>query len=307
MRTKVLAVVDELGYKVNFQARQLAVRRPSVIGMVHASDFDSEPNSYFSSALELGATRAAVRLGMGLQPHVINQNDPNAANAILDLVRPGDCEDLILTPPFTDDIHLLRELMNRGCRVVGIASGPEAQTIIRTVGIDDWQAGYDIGVYLRKLGHTDFGFILGLESHASASQRYEGFLSALSECGLPERNVRTARGAFTFKSGLQCADALLERKGSMTALVCANDDMAAGALLAAHRRHLRIPEDFAITGFDDTPVSEIIWPPLTTIHQPLRQIAEKAVEILADSGEEEPGKEVIDHHLVVRETSEIPN
>ncbi|MBN8501091.1 MAG: substrate-binding domain-containing protein, partial [Sphingomonadales bacterium] len=80
-----------------------------------------------------------------------------------------------------------------------------------------------------------------------------------------------------------------------------------GALLAAHKSGLRIPQDIVITGFDDTPVSEIVWPPLTTIHQPLRRMGARAVEHLAAlAGSDQkgvPGREIIAHQLVVREST----
>ena len=298
----MLAVVEELGYKVNQQARQLAGRRQPHICLFNSSDFDSEPNSYYNAALELGATRAAVELGAHLQTHVVNQNDPGAIAEIVDFVAEGRFDHVILTPPFADDLDLLRKLSGK-CRVVGIASGPEAQTVIRAVGIDDWVGGYDVGDHMARLGHRNFGFILGIERHLSAELRFQGFLAALENHGIDASGVATARGAFTFRSGLQCADRLFADAAGMTALVCANDDMAAGALLSAHRRHLEIPRDIAVTGFDDSPVSEIVWPPLTTVHQPLREMARRAVEILLAENDIEPGKDVVSHRLVERETT----
>jgi LacI family transcriptional regulator len=307
VREKVSRAVDMLGYRVNLQARNLAGRRGVRIALVHASDFDSEPNSYFSSALELGATRAGARLGAQLITHVINQNDPAAASEIIARVRDDQCDGVILTPPFADDLDLLRALSAVGASVVCIAGGDRAEEVAATVGIDDYRAGYDIGRHLVASGHSCFGFIKGLAGHVSAEGRYDGFLAALNDAGLSEADVEWRRGNFTFRSGLDCAQALLAAGRKVSAIVCANDDMAAGALLAAHKAGLRIPQDVAITGFDDTPVSEIVWPPLTTIHQPLRRMGARAVERLveaATSGEPTmPGREIVRHELVVRDSS----
>ena len=83
--------------------------------------------------------------------------------------------------------------------------------------------------------------------------------------------------------------------------------MAAGALLAMHKLGLRIPEDIAVTGFDDTPVSGVVWPPLTTIHQPLRDIGKRAVELLIERAADAPDtpacRAFVPHRLVVRESS----
>ncbi|MDP3907337.1 LacI family DNA-binding transcriptional regulator [Novosphingobium sp.] len=310
VRDKVLHAVAQLGYRVNLQARQLAGKKALRFVLVHASDFDSEPNSYFSSALELGATRAAARLGAQLITHFVNQNDPHAARQILAQAADDHCNGVILTPPFADDPVLLRALAAQDCRVVGIAAGPESQLLVETIGIDEVRAGYDMAAHLLAQGHRAFGFIKGPAQHRSAEGRYDGFLAALAEAGIAGQAVQAERGNFTFRSGLDCAQRLLGPDRTITALVCANDDMAAGALLAAHKAGLRIPQDIAITGFDDTPVSEIVWPPLTTIHQPLRRMGERAVERLAQlagSGAPDPAvpplHEIVPHHLVPRDSS----
>jgi LacI family transcriptional regulator len=92
LRDKVKRAVDTLGYRVNLQARHLAGRKALRLCLIHASDFDSEPNSYFSSALELGATRAGARLGAQLLTHVVNQNDRGAPFEILTRIRDDQCD-----------------------------------------------------------------------------------------------------------------------------------------------------------------------------------------------------------------------
>jgi LacI family transcriptional regulator len=307
VRQKVMGAVEKLGYRVNLQARNLAGRKALRIAIIHASDFDSEPNSYFSSALELGAIRAGSSLGLQVVAHVINQSDPGAVAEIISSLRDDQCDGAILTPPFSDDAQLLRTLDGLGVGVVCIAGGPVSETLAMSLGIDDYQAGYDIGTHLAGQGHRRFGFIKGLQGHASAETRFDGFLAALGNAGIGPDSVRALRGNFTFRSGLECAQEILKDQAWADALVCANDDMAAGALLAAHKAGLRIPQDIAITGFDDTPVSEIVWPPLTTIHQPLKRMGARAVEHLAQlsaRGEgATPGREIVDHQLIVRDST----
>lgn len=94
-------------------------------------------------------------------------------------------------------------------------------------------------------------------------------------------DIQMVRGDFTFRSGAVLTTQLLDGAQPPTALICANDDMAAGALSTAHGRGLDVPGDLSITGFDDTPVSEIVWPPLTTVHQPLKAMGREAVLVLA--------------------------
>lgn len=318
VRAKVLRAVEMLDYQVNLQARNLAGRTGHRIALIHASNFDTEPNSYYSSAIELGATRAAVRLGFQLSTHIVNQNDPLAAATVLSFLREAQCDGLILTPPFSDSVALVSAVQQQDCRVICIAGAAEVARLAITVGIDDRRAGFDIGQHLLAQGHRRFGFIHGLQQHVSAESRYAGFLDALTAQGLDEAVIQQERGNFTFRSGIECAQRIIEGGDRPTAVVCANDDMAAGALLAAHKAGLEIPGDIAITGFDDSPVSEIVWPPLTTIHQPLRRIGERAVERLAeavavshgDKGlggtDRQPLAEVVAHSLVVRDSSHTP-
>jgi LacI family transcriptional regulator len=306
VRDKVMGAVEKLGYRVNLQARNLAGRRGIRITMVHASDFDTQPNSYFSSALELGATRGGIALGVQLLNQVVNQNDPGAAAEIIARLSDDQCDGAILTPPFADDPNLLRALRGLGIAVVCIAGGSQSEGLAMALGIDDYRAGYDIGAHLLAQGHRVFGFIKGLQGHASAETRYDGFLAALADSGIDEASVAPQRGNFTFRSGHDCAQTLLAGPIKVSALVCANDDMAAGALLAAHKADLRIPQDLAITGFDDTPVSQIVWPPLTTIHQPLRRMGARAVERLVEAVTLNNGRaerETVSHDLVIRDSS----
>ncbi len=91
------------------------------------------------------------------------------------------------------------------------------------------------------------------------------------------------RGNFTFRSGTEQFGPLMRHAAPPTAIICANDDMAVGALFAAHREGIAVPREVSIAGFDDTPVSALVWPPLTTVRQPLQQMAAHAVTLLSES------------------------
>lgn len=307
VRAEVMRAVLTLGYRVNLQARNLAGRQTMRIGLIHASHFEREAYSFFGWTLELGATIAAASRGAQLVSHIIDENDPGYAARIIDSLRDDQCDGALLAPPFADDVELLHALMAFGIKIVCIAAGRHVEGLVNVIGIDDRQAGRDVGEHLLARGHCNFGFIKGLQDHKSAEERYVGFLDALHEAGLGAEAVTTERGAFNYRSGHDCAEHILAINRGITALVCANDDMAAGALLAIHKLGLRIPEDIAVTGFDDTPVSGVVWPPLTTIHQPLRSIGKRAVEMLVERASEAPAfsasREFVPHRLIVRESS----
>lgn len=292
VRDKVQAAVKELDYKVNVQARHLASGSGRQIALIHATNTESEPNSYYHSGLELGAMRGCAERGYSLVTYTANPEGEGERERILELARSGNHDGLILTPPFADDLNLIKAISRTGCPIVCVSAGPQAQQIAPWVGIDDAAAGEAIGDFLVRLGHRRFAYIDGPADHVSAGLRLKGFQAALAKVGIKREAVAHYRGNFTFRSGVDIGQQILCKPDRPSALVCANDDMAAGALLAAHKLALRIPEDISITGFDDTPVSEIVWPPLTTVHQPIRLLGTRAVERLIgaiENSNEAPG------------------
>jgi LacI family transcriptional regulator len=190
--------------------------------------------------------------------------------------------------------------------MVAVSAGEEARAIVSAVGIDERAGGWAIGQHLASLGHRRIGFIKGPPEHRSAALRFDGFIDALRAAGIDE-DPWTADGDFTFKSGVEAAERLVREGANVTALACANDDMAAGAMLSLHRAGLEIPRDVSVTGFDDTPMSEVVWPPLTTLRQPIKDFTERAVYMLFEKrAENGPHFEALPHVLVIRESTAAP-
>ncbi len=313
VRQAVLAAVEKLQYKVNMQARSLAGGRSRVLGLIYSSDVENEPNSFYIAGIELGALRACGQVGFQLGTHAVNQHSLRKADTVMELIRSRRYDGLILTPPFSDDTDLLEKIKAARFPVVALSAGRPAQQIISSVCIDDEAASFELTRYLLSLGHKSFAFIKGLEGHISAEDRYAGFVRALEMAGIDPKTARVERGGFTFRSGTDIATKILNSPDRPSALVCANDDMAVGALFAAHKMGFNLPRDLSVVGFDDTPVSEIIWPPLTTIHQPLKTMGARAAEILFDmvGGEPSPVPDgslvtLVSHRLVIRESATTP-
>lgn len=279
-RERVQRAVEELGFSVNRQARALASGIAGQIMLIHAHSPELEPNSYYNSGLELGALRGCSSLGLDLVTRAIDPHDEARSQLIASIVERERPAGLILSPPLSDDLPFIKAATRGGSRIVAVSAGEGARASVSAVGIDERAGGYAIGKHLTSLGHSGFGFIKGPPEHRAAALRYDGFLSAIREAGV-DREPWTATGDFTFKSGVEAAERLLHNDiARVTALACANDDMAAGVMLAIHRAGLDIPAAISVTGFDDTPMSEIVWPPLTTIRQPIKEIAERAVHLL---------------------------
>jgi LacI family transcriptional regulator len=273
--------------------------------LIHIHNPEREPNSYYHAGLELGALRACSSLGFDLVTRNIDpegEKPSDLLSSILDHERPVG---IIVSPPLSDDVKLLAAAQKADVRIVAISAGERGRAVVPGVGIDERSAAKAIGEHLVSLGHRRLGFLKGPTEHRAAALRFDGFVDALRSAGI-EDEPWTTTGDFTFRSGVEAAERLLREERSITALACANDDMAAGAMLALHRAGLEIPSAMSVTGFDDTPMSEIVWPPLTTVRQPIKYFAERAVHLLFET-ETAARYEIVPHELVVRESTAPPN
>ena len=160
--------------------------------------------------------------------------------------------------------------------------------------------------HLKKFGHRNLGFIGGTEGLVTSRVRRESFLDAVVKQGLSSREGWIIEGNFKIDGGSSAMARILSQREVPTAIVTANDLTAIGALRTAHERGLRIPEDISITGCDDIAMSDIVFPPLTTLAISRKEYARLLFEALRDSGENltRPGKQyVLPTRLVVRKST----
>jgi LacI family transcriptional regulator len=158
------------------------------------------------------------------------------------------------------------------------------------VASNDRQAVAEATRYLIAQGHRRIGLISGPHGFRSARERRQGFEDALREAGIKLPRSLIADGNYTFESGIAATQSLLDVSPRPTAIFASNDDMAAGVLLAARQRGLSVPEQLSIVGFDDHPLASRLWPPLTTVHWPMkamgRSAALKLIGDMIDENEE---------------------
>jgi LacI family transcriptional regulator len=272
-RKRVLAAVQELNYRPNTAARTLASAMPARVGLLY-----SNPSNAYLSALLVGALDEMSRRGSQL---IIADCAPGDARSERRAVRgmlKGQIAGILLPPPLCESPAVLAEIAAAGSVAVGIAMG-EASAKISCVRIDDRKAAYDMTNHLIQLGHRRIGFIAGHPNQKASAQRQAGFERAMSEAG-PGMRPGIVQGYFSFQSGLEAAEQLLDRKSRPSAIFASNDDMAAAAISVAHRRGLETPGDISIAGFDDTAIATTVWPELTTIRQPIAEMAARAVDLL---------------------------
>ncbi len=119
----------------------------------------------------------------------------------------------------------------------------------------------------------------------ASDDRLFGYRRALDRAGIAYEPELVCDGEFDFESGVRAANRLLDMADRPTAIFASNDDMAAGVLAVAHDRGIELPGQLSVAGFDDTTLARTVWPPLTTIHQPMAELARTATEILIAGGD----------------------
>jgi LacI family transcriptional regulator len=146
--------------------------------------------------------------------------------------------------------------------------------------MDDVQAADDMTTHLLNLGHRRIAFIQGHPNHLASDDRLAGYRRALDRVGIAFDRALVAPGEFDFDSGVAAAQRFLTMEPRPTAIFASNDDMAAGVLAVAHDLDVDVPAALSVCGFDDTTLARTVWPPLTTIHQPMFDLAWTAADLL---------------------------
>lgn len=272
-RELVLSAITKLNYIPNRAARSLAGGAQLRIALL----FDNPSASYLSEFL-MGALEEAGKRDI----HLVVQSCetvPESKTLISNLVD-GGIVGFILPPPLCDDQSVLDQIRDLGG--IAVAVGPGRATGSHgAVLIDEFQAAFDMTRHIIGLGHTRIGFIIGNPEQMASGQRLEGYRAAMNQAGIEISDSLIAQGQFTYRSGMMAAERLLSVDLPPTAIFASNDDMAAATVAMAHRRHLDVPNDITVCGFDDTELASSIWPELTTIRQPIREMTAQAVEMIA--------------------------
>ncbi len=305
-RASVQKAMRELQFRPNKAARSLAGAAETRIGLI----YNNPSTAYFTEFL-MGALEGSGRNGVQLVVDKCKIGDLQAAAAAVRNIIKGGINGMVLTAPMSEDANLIAELKGQNLSLVGVATGSYSGEIT-CVGIDDFRAAYDMTKYLINLGHQRLGFIKGHPSHSSSRLRLAGFEAAVREAGNKVEKPRVAQGFYSYRSGMEAADELLSVKLPPTAIFASNDDMASGVMSVAHRKSLDVPRDLSIVGIDDT-IAGSLWPTLTTIRQPIFDIASTAVNTLAQTvRDKRAGREterqniVVPHVLVERESAAPP-
>ena len=289
-RAKVQESIAALNFSPNVAASSL--RSALKIGLLYSNPSSSNLGEFLMGAFHQSSDSGCQLL---IEPAF---GHANPIDPIVKLISLG-VDGIILPPPLCDDANVLNHLSGLGVPALGFATA-QPKPGFSAVMIDDFAGASLMAKHLHGLGHRDIGFIRGDPLHSTAIRREQGFRDALEKLGLEVREDRVAQGYFTYRSGLEAARILLNRPDPPTAIFASNDDMAAAVSAVAHGRGLRIPADLSVAGFDDTSLASSVWPEMTTIRQPIGEMAASAVSIMAEQIRQRRtgGRVPIEHHLI---------
>lgn len=305
-RQKVMRIVKELNYRPNVSARRLASAKSFFIGLL----YDNPSASYVSKFL-LGALKRCRATGYHL---VVDQADANmevTIASVKDLIDITQVDGMILLPPVSDMPEVIETLLEAKIPFVRIA--PDSNlTASPYICLDDYQAAFEVTESLIKQGHTKIAHIIGHPNQGASRLRYQGYLDALRSNKITVPPEYIEQGFFTYKSGLTAANNILSLTDRPTAIFASNDDMAAATIASANMHNVSVPEQLSVVGFDDTQLATTVWPCISTVRQPIEEMAELAIQLLSSGKYDDMSRvnprdfrHVLDFEIIERESSEI--
>lgn len=268
-RTKVLQAVQDTGYETRFARPQ----RKCLIALV-IDGIDS----LWALKVVQGAEEAAASFGWSVVVTSTHHGSVGPRDWLRRIVeqRPlGVVAALTKVNPGT-----LRQLTSLGTPIAIVEPVVGFDPRIPTVSATNWLGGLTATEHLLALGHRRIAIITGPEDVLCSQERLDGYLAALRRHGVPVADELIRRGDFLVEGGRTAASALLDLKAPPSAIFAGSDLHAAGVYQEATERSLRVPEDLSVVGFDDVALCEFLSPPLTTVREPILEMANEAVKII---------------------------
>jgi LacI family transcriptional regulator len=305
-RERVLNAARELDYHPNASAQKMARGRTNVIGLILRQDPEKAYADLFLPSVMQGVS--SIARPSGYQILFIPLPPDASGREFNQLIQERHVDGLIVSGP-TDDDTELEGLCGDGGNVVLI--GKLLGSRVPFVDINNVEAAAKAVNHLANLGHKRIGFISNAPlKYYSSRERESGYRMALNQNEIDFDSSIVKYGDFTPESGYQAIQEILNISDRPTAVFVASDTVAIGAIHALHENQLKIPEDMAVVGFDDIPISKFLNPPLSTVHSPAYSLGQAAASMLIQQLTEGTPiqEEVILHtQLVIRESSDGNN
>lgn len=302
-REKVLEVIEKYNYIPNNSARNLKRNDSKNIGVLVKGIY----NPFFSKiiqAIEKKIDKEGYSMILHYNTGDLSENDIEGA---IELIKEKKLKGLICLGGNYDNldesqlVDLKTPIVLSSTNIFENTSRDNFSSVI----IENEKAAFNAVDYLCKLGHKGIGIITtGAMDKSMGKLRLKGYRNALSNNGIEYRDEFFEIGEYTFETGFDAMNRLLEKELDMTAVFITSDIMAIGAAKAILARGLKIPEDISIIGFDGIEYAEYFHPAITTIQQPDESLGEKSVDVLFDyvKGKKKHQHIVLETQLVERES-----
>lgn len=292
-RVAVEEAIVATGYTANHHARSLATGRAGSMAFLLTEPQQLLFDDPTFALLLRGAAEALAQRSMTLV--LLVAGTAAERESVAHFISAGHVDGVMLISSHESE-PLLEALIDTGIPTVccGVPLGHEGD--LSTISVDEVASARRMAGHLRERGYARIGMITGPDDTPGGRYRLVGFREELGDAFDPEL---VEAGDYSYESGQAAMTRLIER--GVDAVFAANDRMASGAIAAARKAGLRVPEDIAVAGFDDSGLAATQEPPLTTMRQPWDQISAQMVDVLVDVIAGAPPRSVIlDTELVVR-------
>lgn len=296
---RVRAMAEELGYRPNPLARGLRGASTMLLGVIVRDITDP----FFAGAIEAVTVEAGGRGYNVVLGHAHARADE--AIALWAVLEARHCDAILLLGDMGDQPRLIEDLADAQVPVVALWQGANP-TDVASVSVDNEAGMHAVLDELTALGHRRIAFVGGQLGDVKERERaYVRYMERLSG-EIVDGYIQ--HGPNEFSSGVDAFERLLALPEPPTAIAASTDVLAIGALHAAHRRGMPVPDEISITGFDDIPVAAFTVPALTTVRMPVREMVTRAVQMVFDEPDADSSHPpaVLQPSLVVRESTGPP-
>lgn len=301
---RIEAAIADLNYEPNHLAAGLRRQRSDNV-IVAVPSIHNPFTSAFVQGIENVARANKMRVLLG-----ITEGDPDTLNKYTSMIAGKQADGLILLEKNLPDIVLNPPAKSKLPPMVAACEYPPDLALPR-VRTDNHEASALIVGHLADLGHRRIAAITGPLDQYMSKDRLSGYKLGLLRARIEFDEGLVAQGDFSLQSGYDAMVRLLDADADFTAVACANDEMAIGALSALHQRGISVPDEMSVAGFDDLRFAAFAIPPLTTVQIPTVEIGEAAMRLMLDSliqrDETGPAREVVlPHKLILRQSTAAP-
>lgn len=297
-RKKVLATIERLGYRPNAVARGLASKKTTTVGAIIP-----DISSIFFAELARGIEDIATMYKYNM---ILSNSDQNEEKEIqlINTMLEKQVDGIIFMGGNISDQHV-QQFKSSSVPVV-LAATYDDNNEIPSVNIDYEQAAYEATQFLIEQNKSAPAFVSGLEETHINQLKYKGYARAINEAGLSVNESLIVKGDYSYNSGIEAINQLLDENEKPAAVFVASDEMALGVIHGIQDKGYRVPEDIEVFGFDNTRLATMVRPTLSTIVQPMYDIGAVAMRLLTKYMNKEEVQEqrvVLPHRIEKRNST----